>query len=149
MLAAHPDGYDCAVVSSVLHEAADPLELLRSVARLLSSGGKAVINVPNALSFHRLLACESGLIDSPHALSARDIKFGHAAVFDPESLREVVVKAGFVDLVSGGYLFKPFTNAQMEALSPRLQTPVCQGMIALGRQFPAHAAEIYVIARKA
>lgn len=143
------EGYDCAVVSGVVNETSDPVGLLSAVAQLLSPGGKAIISVPNALSFHRLLAFESGLIDGPYELSARDLNFGNAKVFDPVTLRELVTEAGFVDLVSGGYLFKPFTNAQMEALSPKLQTPVWQGMIALGRQFPMHAAEIYVIARKA
>jgi SAM-dependent methyltransferase len=142
------EGYNCAVVSSIVHETTDPLGLLGATERLLAPGGKVVISTPNAYSFHRLLAVEGGLMDTPHALSARDLKFGHPKVFDPRSLAELAAKAGLVDIEGGGYLFKPFTNAQMELLSPALTKEVWQGMITLGRQFPDHAAEIYVMCAK-
>jgi len=143
-----PEGFAAAVVSSLVHETTEPLGLLTAVARLLKSGGKILVSAPNALSFHRLLATECGLIASPHDLSPLDVKLGHAAVFDPRSLTDLVARAGFANLHCGGYLFKPFTNAQMqtmiEAIGPRLAT----GLISLGRRFPGHAAEIYVTGQR-
>ena len=52
------------------------------------------------------------------------------------------------DLTLDGYLFKPFTNAQMELLLNDADHDLTDGLIALGRRFPDHAAEICVIGRK-
>jgi len=111
-----PDGYEAAIVSSLVHETTNPLELLTAVASLMKSGGKILVSAPNAFSFHRLLAEACGLIRSPHELSAMDRRLGHTTVFDPQSLSELVGRAGFTSLRSDGCLFKPFTNAQMQTI---------------------------------
>jgi SAM-dependent methyltransferase len=143
-----PEGYDAVLVAGLVHETTDPLTLLKSAALLLRPGGSLLVSAPNALSFHRLLAVECGLIETPHQLSERDIQLGHPCVFDAASLKELVESAGLTATSSGGYLFKPFTNAQMHSAIKQFGDHLIDGLIGLGMRFPANAAEIYVIAGK-
>lgn len=143
-----PEGYAAAIVSGLVHETSDPLGLLVAVAPLLRRGGKILVSAPNALSFHRLLALECGLVASPHELSELDVQLGHAWVLDPRSLADLLTRAGFTGLRGGGYLFKPFTNAQMQTMIDAIGPHVIAGLISLGRRFPENAAEIYVTGEK-
>jgi 2-polyprenyl-3-methyl-5-hydroxy-6-metoxy-1,4-benzoquinol methylase len=143
-----PGGYDTAIVSGLVHETTEPLGLLTAVEGLIRPGGKILVSAPNALSFHRLLAVQCDLLASPYELSAIDLKLGHAAVFDPRSLADLVTRAGFANLQSGGFLFKPFTNAQMQAVINSNGLHLVAGLISLGRRFPDNAAEIYVTGQK-
>lgn len=104
--------------------------------------------MPNARSFHRLLAVEAGLIPAPDALSDRDRLLGHPVVFDAQSFTALMEGAGLGELTLDGYLFKPFTNAQMELVLDSAPEGLVDGLIALGRRFPDQAAEICIIGRK-
>ncbi len=139
---------DLVIVSGVIHETAAPEALLQAALRWLRPGGHLLVSVPNALSFHRLLAVEMGLIESPDALSERNRRLGQPRVYRPEDLRATVTALGLEPLRLDGYLFKPFTHAQMARLLPALGERGVQGLIALGRQFPQQAAEIAVLARR-
>src|SRR5205814_1461860 len=103
-------------------------------------------SVPNALSFHRLLAVKMGLIDSPDALSERNKELGQPIVFDPDSLGALLSNAGLTNIEPTGYMFKPFTNAQMARIEQILGDAVIAGLEKLGRDFPRNAAEICMTA---
>ena len=152
LLEAQPQGYDAVLLSGLLHETAAPDVLLAAAVQALTPGGHLLASVPNAQSFHRLLAVKAGLIPAPETLSPRDRALGHPAVFGADGLRTLVAAAGLTGLTLDGYLFKPFTHAQMELLlqaeSPALRDCLVDGLIALGKQFPDHAAEICVTGRK-
>lgn len=138
---------DAVLLSGLLHETAAPEALLRAAIACLEPGGRLLASVPNAQSFHRLLAVEAGLIPAPDTLSARDVALGHPKVFDPDGLRALIAGAGLTDLTFDGYLFKPFTHAQMEAVlaqGPADAADLIDGLIRLGRKFPDQAAEICV-----
>lgn len=139
---------DVAVVSSVLHETAEPRQLLEAALRHLRPGGHLLVNVPNAMSFHRLLAVEMGLISDPAALSERNRLYGHPSVYSPAALRELIASVGLDETAFEGYLFKPFTHQQMAVVLPALGEAAVQGLIELGRRFPEHAAEIFIVAQK-
>jgi SAM-dependent methyltransferase len=47
------DGFDAVIVSGVIHETRHPEALLESAISLLKTGGRMLVNSPNALSFHR------------------------------------------------------------------------------------------------
>jgi SAM-dependent methyltransferase len=134
--------FDVVLVSGVLHYADDPAAMFAAAVALGRSGALVVATAPNAWSFHRLLAVEMGVIDSPHSLEGRNARFRHAQVFDPDSLRDLMIAGGVGDLEFEGYLFKPFTHAQMEAVLPLLPADFERGLEALGRRFPRNAAEI-------
>jgi SAM-dependent methyltransferase len=150
LAACWPDGAvaDLVIVSGVIHETAAPEALLAAALRWLRPGGHLLVSVPNAWSFHRLLAVEMGLIDAPQALSERNRRLGQPRVYSPEDLRATVAALGLEVRQLDGYLFKPFTHAQMARLLPELGERGVQGLIALGRRFPQQAAEIAVLARR-
>lgn len=143
-----PVGFDAVLIAGLLHETAAPETLLAAAVALTAPGGQVLASVPNARSFHRLLAVEAGLIPSPQTLSARDLTLGHPVVFDATGLIALMSGAGLIDLTLDGYLFKPFSNAQMEQVLDADDHDLTDGLIALGRLFPDHAAEICVIGRK-
>lgn len=143
-----PGGFDAVLIAGLLHETAAPQALLAAALNLAAPGALVLASVPNAGSFHRLLAVEAGLIPSPDTLSDRDRLLGHPVVFDPPGLMALMAGAGLGELRWDGYLFKPFTNAQMEQVLAGAPEGVVDGLIALGRRFPDQAAEICVIGRK-
>lgn len=139
---------DLLIVSGVIHETGEPEVLLRAGLRWLKPGGHLLVSVPNALSFHRLLAVEMGLMDKPEVLSERNRLLGQPRVYRPADLREQVAALGLDEVALDGYLFKPFTHGQMAQLLPSLGDRGVQGLIELGRRFPMQAAEIALLARK-
>ena len=137
-----PEGFDAVLIAGLLHETATPDVLLSAAVSVASPGAQVLASVPNARSFHRLLAVEAGLFASPGTLSVRDVALGHPVVYDAEGLSALMSRAGLRDLILDGYLFKPFTNAQMELVLNASDRDLTDGLIRLGRQFPDHAAEI-------
>jgi SAM-dependent methyltransferase len=141
-------GYDAVVLSGLLHETSDPTALLAAAVALTAPGGHVLASVPNAGSFHRLLAVEAGLIDRSDRLSPRDVTLGHPIVFDRAGFQALMEASGLMDLTFDGYLFKPFTHPQMEAVLALPGPDLVEGLIRLGRLFPDQAAEICVTGRK-
>lgn len=139
---------DLVIVSGVVHETAAPEALLQAALRWLRPGGHLLVSVPNAHSFHRLLAVQMGLAEAPEALSERNRLLGQPRVYRPEDLRALVASLGLAEVSLDGYLFKPFTHAQMAAVMPLLGDGAVQGLIDLGQQFPLQAAEIALLARQ-
>jgi len=144
----HGPAADLVIVSGVIHETAEPEVLLRASLRWLKPGGHLLVSVPNALSFHRLLAVQMGLMDAPEVLSERNRLLGQPRVYRPQDLRDTVTALGLTEVALDGYLFKPFTHAQMALLLPSLGERGVQGLIELGQRFPLQAAEIAFLARR-
>lgn len=150
--AARPQGHDSVVLSGLLHETSDPLALLAAAVELAAPGAQVLASVPNARSFHRLLAVAAGLIPTPDTLTDRNHALGQPVVFDARGLSELMTRAGLTDLACDGYLFKPFTHAQMDLVLADApsgsRAALVEGLIRLGADFPDQAAEICVIGRK-
>ena len=108
--------YDFIVISSLLHEIENPKTILKVVKNLCNSNTIVYINVPNARSFHRLLALEAGMISSIYNKSENQIKFQQAYTFDMTTLEKLVTSSGFTVIESGSYFVKPFTHSQMRML---------------------------------
>ena len=143
-----PSGYDAVLIAGLLHETATPEILLATAFDLTAPGGQILASVPNAGSFHRLLAVEAGMIPTPDTLSERDHALGHPVVFDAPGLIGLMTRAGLRDVALDGYLFKPFTNAQMELVLADAPSGLIDALIRFGRHFPDQAAEICAIGRK-
>ena len=143
-----PPWADMVVISGVIHETAAPEALLQAALAPLKPGGLALISVPNAHSFHRLLAVEMGLAEKPEALSDRNRLLGQPRVFSPQELCELARAQGLVEVALEGYLFKPFTHPQMATVTGGWSARQVQGLIELGRRFPEQAAEVALLARK-
>jgi hypothetical protein len=130
---------------------ADPERLL-TAARSLSDRTTVVhVNVPNALSFHRLLALEMGLISEVSQASERDRAFGHRTCFERGQLIELLEGAGFRVAESGTYLIKPFAHRQMEAMlgTGAFPSSLIEGLDRMIRYMPDNGCELFANARKA
>jgi 2-polyprenyl-3-methyl-5-hydroxy-6-metoxy-1,4-benzoquinol methylase len=140
--------FDVVLISQVLHEVEDPVDLLHSALALAAPGAHVLVTTPNALSFHRLLAVEMGLMPTHQALSPRNLRFRQGVVFDPDRLRILLEQVGLLNLQFEGYMFKPFTHVQMARVLELLPPGVSEGLDRLGQKFPQHAAEIAYIGVK-
>ncbi|OMQ42858.1 methyltransferase domain-containing protein [Ensifer sp. 1H6] len=143
-----PEGFDAVLLSGLLHETTNPQTMLSAANALLRRGGSLLVSVPNAMSFHRLLGVEMGLMQSPTQLSERNIELGQPNVFHRETLEKMVIDAGFGELAFSGYMFKPFSNGQMREVLDIVGNNTVEGLIRLGKRFPENAAEIAIFARK-
>jgi SAM-dependent methyltransferase len=139
---------DMILLSSVIHETTHPQELLEAALQHLRPGGHVLVNVPNAMSFHRLLATAMGLIAEPAEPGERNRRFGQPTVYTAASLRDLFASLRLRETSFEGYLFKPFTHAQMAGVMTELGEAGAQGLIELGRRFPEHAAEICIVAQR-
>ena len=138
--------FDCIVMSSLLHEVDDSNSLLAAARALCSETTQLHINVPNANSFHRLLAVEMGLISSRYERSATQRLMQQHSTFDLIALEAMVLRAGFAVVERGSYFVKPFTHAQMAAMraSGLLTDALLDGLYAMAARLPEMASEIYV-----
>ena len=142
--------FDFILVSSLLHELKDPAPFLSCLEKACSPDTVLHCNVPNARSFHRMLALECGLIDSLYQRSANQIRFEQPATFDVETLTALLEANGFQVFESGSYFFKPFTHRQMADLveSKILSPEVVDGLSRMTKYLPEIGAEIYVHAKR-
>ncbi|MCK9250948.1 MAG: class I SAM-dependent methyltransferase [Solirubrobacteraceae bacterium] len=130
---------DHVVLANVLHELADPRDVLRRiVADHLAPGGLLHLSLQNPRSIHRLVALEMGLIDDLCAVSGRGERYGTRRLWTIEALVDLVTDAGLVPLHREGIVVKPLPNAAMERLDPA----VLDGFLAAGRHLPDHAAMV-------
>lgn len=138
--------YDFIVISSLLHEIADPAPLLDAAAALCEPDTIVHVNVPNAYSFHRRLAVAMGLIGDVHERSPVQVQMQQSHTFDLAGLRALVQSRGFRVVEEGTFFVKPFTHAQMAALqrSGFLTEPMLEGLYRLSAQFPEHGSEIFM-----
>lgn len=139
-------GFDLVLISGLLMEIADCGPLLDAARRLCAPGGCVHVNVPNARSFHRLLALEMGLIQDVQALSPLQVDLQQHHVFTLDSLSALVEAHGFEVRERGSYFVKPFTHAQMQALraSGFLTDAILDGLWGMARHMPELGSEIFV-----
>jgi SAM-dependent methyltransferase len=145
------EDFDFIVVSSLLHEVREPLRLLDAVHSVCADTTVVHFNVPNMLSFHRLLALEMGLIADVFETSEMDRAFGHHGRFDHGRLIELLAAASFSVAESGTYFVKPFTHTQMDIVLKTGAFPptLIDGLDRMVKYMPDHGCELYANARKA
>ena len=139
-------GADFILCAGLLHEVEHPEELLDDIRESMNSSTVVHIDVPNADSFHRVLAKEMGLIPDVHTFSDRNIQYQQHSVFDMEGLKSLVSDAGLKVIESGGYFLKPFTHAQMYQMIQDgiIDKKTLDGLYAMTPLMEAYASEIYV-----
>ena len=110
------DNFDFIVIGGFLHEIKNPEAVLNSVRKISSKETHIYSFVPNARSFHRLLALEMGITSSIYQKSEHDQLFERQNVFDINGFNDLLSRNGFLILESGSYFIKPFTHDQMDKL---------------------------------
>lgn len=139
--------FDYVVVSCLLHEVPEPQRLLGAIYEVCSENTVIHINVPNALSVHRLLAVEAGFIQNVYETSqTQKLMQQREQVYDLDSLKKESELAGFEVLEGGSFFVKPFTHSQMQACIDKeiFNTRVLDGFYNLIKYMPELGSEIYV-----
>ncbi len=138
--------FDFIICSSLLHEVENPEELLKNIAMICTKSTIVHINVPNANSFHRLLAKEMNLIDDVHEMSDQNKLYQQHNVYDKTRLGKTVETAGFSVIEAGSYFVKPFTHKQMFDMLENhiINEKVLDGLYNIVKYFPEYGSEIFV-----
>ena len=138
--------YDLILISGLLHELVDCGPLLGAVRSLCDVGTVVHVNVPNAHSFHRLLALEMGLIEDVTAMSGTQKGLQQHRTFTRETLIALVEAHGFLAYETGSYFVKPFTHGQMLDLQTQgfLTPRMLEGLWGMAKHLPDQGSEIYV-----
>jgi acetyltransferase-like isoleucine patch superfamily enzyme/2-polyprenyl-3-methyl-5-hydroxy-6-metoxy-1,4-benzoquinol methylase len=110
------ESFDFILVGGFLHEIDNPDIVLKNVRRICSENTVVYSYVPNAKSFHRLLAYKMGIIENIYQKSGHDDLFSRQNVFDNITFNELLVRNKFKVIDSGSYFIKPFTHEQMDRM---------------------------------
>lgn len=106
--------FDVCVLSSLLHEISNQSEMLIDCWNLLKPGGKLVVNVPNAMSLHRILALNKGLIKSVFEISQTQKRMQQLSPpFSTETLEHLMSCNGFSIQRIYTVIPKPFDHQSM------------------------------------
>lgn len=140
------ESFDFIIVSSLLHEIPNQKDFLKTLHNISNPETVIHINVPNARSFHRLLAVEMGLIDTVFEMSSSNIQFQQHQVFDIDTLISVTENSGFEVVDSGSYSFKPFTHSQMQKMidTESITEKMLNGFFKMEKHIPGVGSEIFV-----
>jgi 2-polyprenyl-3-methyl-5-hydroxy-6-metoxy-1,4-benzoquinol methylase len=141
-----PQTYDTVVLAHVLEHVDNPAEVLAAARRYVAPDGVMIVDVPNAMSLHRQIGVEMGLLGAVTDLNEGDLSIGHKRVYTPEAFRAEIEAAGLVVDTFGGVFIKVLSNAQSAATFDDRQLAA---LLAIGERYPEIAAEMYVIARPA
>ena len=141
--------YDVIIIGGFLHEIDNPEEVLAAVKDVANPKTIVITYVPNANSFHRILALESGLIKSNYEFSENDKAFGRRNVFNQQSIQSLFKHGGFDTVKSDTYFIKPFTHGQMNELmeSSFLTEELLTGFFRMSKYIPDLGCEIFLSAR--
>ena len=137
--------FNTIVMEHILEHVDDPIAIMQLAKNWLEDDGIMLLGVPNAMSIHRLVAVKMGLLQSSHELNARDYSLGHQRVYSMATFLYDIDKAGLSVIDKGGVFFKPLSNGQIEQ---NWDERMIEGFYELGKDFPEHAAEIYVVCQK-
>ena len=138
--------FDFVILTSLLHEVENPSDFLIKLKSVCNPHTVVHVNVPNAYSFHRLLAKEMGLIQEVFDKSDRQIMLQQQTMFSMESLSELLRQTGFKTLEQGTYFVKPFTHDQLYRMlsSGIIDERVLDGLFQMDKYMPEYGSEIYI-----
>jgi len=141
--------FDIIILSALLHEVPNPDLLLECIQKVCTPNTIVHINVPNAHSFHRLLALEMGLINSVSEKSDMQTKMQQSSIYSIEDLKSLLIKHKFTIIDKGSYFIKPFTHKQMQWLMDNafFDEKMLEGFNNLIKYFPKYGSEIFVDVR--
>lgn len=126
----------------ILEHLEDPVSVLKKYKAYLGPGGRILIAVPNAQSFHRQLGVAMGLLDDVTSLNAQDRFLEHRRVYCMETLKGDLEAAGLKYSRFLGNYMKPLSAQQMNDWDPA----ILRGLERMGKQFSGMAADLCVVA---
>jgi len=137
--------YDNIILAHVLEHLARPRSVLTRIKDMLTKDGALFIIEPNAMSLHRQVGVEMGIIKKVTDLDEADIAVNHKRVYTSKTLKREIYRAGYTIERWGGIFLKPISNRQIEE---QWSDELIDGFYKLGRKYPKIAAEIFVVCTK-
>lgn len=136
---------DFIIVSCLLHEIQDTTTFLEKLHSICNESTIVHLSVPNANSFHRLLALEMGIIENLFDSSSMNMLM-RQRVYNLSTLTELLSGRNFRILESGSYFIKPFTHIQMQQLVDLkiIRKRLMDGLYGMSKYIPEMGSEIYV-----
>lgn len=131
--------YDDIILASVLEHVEDPVGLVQNASNWLEPRGRIHVIVPNAMSLHRRLGVEMGMLSDVTQLTEADVSIGHQRIYTQETLDRDLAAVGLVVLERRGILLKPLSNIQMDIWP----TYVLDELFRAGELVPNWAAHMY------
>ena len=74
--------FDVVILPHILEHVSDPIRVLQVAKKHVSCDGLIIIDVPNALSLHRQLGVQMGMIKTEYTLNEADLSIGHQRIYD-------------------------------------------------------------------
>ena len=141
--------FDMIICSALLHEVDEPESMLEDIFRICDDRTIVHVNVPNAKSFHRLLAKNMRIILNEYEASDRNIALQQNTIFDLERLSSMLINHKFEILDKGSYFIKPFTHKQMYDLIQKkiIDNRILDGLYNMVSDLPMLGSEIFVNCR--
>jgi hypothetical protein len=138
--------FDFIIVGGFLHEIDNPGDVLQSITKVCSAKTTIHSFVPNAHSFHRLMAYEMGLIKDVYQKSGHDQLFQRVEVFNMKTFKQLFIQNGYSVDEAGTYFIKPFAHSQMNQMLQAnvVDKAVLDGLNKMTRYFPEQGAEIFI-----
>ena len=137
--------FDFIIVGGFLHEIPHPKKVLESLKKVSSDSTFIYSYVPNARSFHRLLAFEMGIINSIYQKSEHDKLFNRYNNYDMNSYNDLLSQNGFEVINKGSYFVKPFAHIQMNDLIVKnnFDKSIFDGLDKMIKYLPELGSELY------
>lgn len=129
----------------ILEHVVDPVRFIEVAKQFMSEDSILIAATPNRHTLNRRLGVMMGLLPSLDSFTEFDIKVGHRRVYSMSMLVEDFEKAGLRILHKGGYLLKPFSEAQMNKI---MVDGLVEALLKIGCEMPEYAADIFVVASK-
>lgn len=142
--------FDTITMNMLLEHVDNPIVLLKNCKNHLASGGRIIVQVPNANSITRRLGVIMGVIDSIKNITNRERNhFGHQRTYTIDTLQADIVNAGLKVRKVGGILFKPLPNEILGKICKEKGYAWTQkfmdALVKLGEDRPDDCAVIYVV----
>jgi 2-polyprenyl-3-methyl-5-hydroxy-6-metoxy-1,4-benzoquinol methylase len=140
------DRYDLVLCTYVLEHVEYPSDVLRLIAdKWLTPDGNVVIVVPHALSLHRRLAQQIGLVSHLSELGSTDVALEHFHCFSFVEMEKLIAQSGLRIKKRSGMFCKPLPNIDLSALSQRQ----LEGLFRLGCELPIeYSAALFYLCGK-
>lgn len=137
--------YSTIILDHVLEHVKYPEKILKKVYNLLDVNGVFIVGVPNANSFHRIIAVEMGILKKRNSLNLTDRMLGHRRVYNQMKLKKILINNNFKIKKFKGIFLKFLSNNQIENF---FSQKIINAFYKTGKKFPEYCADICFICTK-
>jgi 2-polyprenyl-3-methyl-5-hydroxy-6-metoxy-1,4-benzoquinol methylase len=142
--------YDAIFLVHVLEHIDDPVATLIKISSWLKADGCLFIMVPNGMAISRQLARLMGIMENELDVLPGERAQGHVRTYDRETLLRHARDSSLSIVRSGGVLFKPLANFQLDRCLEAgiIDESYVQALDQLARRYPDQSSSIFVVAKQ-